>query len=113
MCPCDEGADSATEQHRSNGKARGRRPGAEGVRQGVYGPVDDAAVETEEKAADGGDRGQHDDVDRSCPAWRGTSRQRPWAAIRARSGQLGFLLLVHSWQSPFSTVASAYASLKS
>src|SRR5439155_950023 len=40
-------------------------PGAEGVRQGVHGAVDHAAVETEEKAADRGHRAQHDYIGRA------------------------------------------------
>jgi len=63
--PRDEGTDRAADQHRRHGKARGRRPSAKGMRQRVDGPVDDAAVETEEEASDGGDRAQHDDVGRA------------------------------------------------
>ena len=88
MVPCEEGADSATKQHRSNGKARGRRPGAEGVRQGVYGTVDDAAVETEEKAADGSYRAKHDDVDRG--ARRGVERRGSARGRRYAPGQVSF-----------------------
>src|SRR5262249_47439762 len=61
-----EGADSTAEQHGSDGEARRRRPRAKGVRQGVNGPIDDATVKTEEKAADGGHRAQRDDVDEAA-----------------------------------------------
>ena len=95
--PCEEGADSATKQHRSNGKARGRRPGAEGVRQGVYGTVDNAAVETEEKAADRGHRAQHDYISRAN--WDGIERRGSACRRRYAPGQVSldtFYWFIHS-----------------
>ena len=63
----DEGANGTAEQHRCDSKARRRRPGAKSVREGVDGPVDDAAVEAEEKTADGGNRAERHDVGRARP----------------------------------------------
>src|SRR6266853_383808 len=57
---------TTAEQYGRNGEARGRGPGAEGVRQGVDSPIDDTTVKTKEKAADGGHRAQRDDVGKAA-----------------------------------------------
>ena len=60
---CAEGAYGAAKQHRSHGEAGACRFGAERLRQGVDGPVNDAAVEAKKKASDRCYAGQRDYID--------------------------------------------------
>ena len=87
-----EGADSAPEQYGRNGEARGRGPGAEGVRQSFDSPIDDATVKTEEKAADGGHRAQRDDVGEAA---RGSVERR--SSARGSRDALGRAVLDSSY----------------
>ena len=94
-CPRDECAHCAAEQHGRDGKARGGRPGPEGVPQRVDRPVDDATVEAEEKPADGGHRAQGDDVGQSWTvASAAPIRCLPCQARLTRAGSLTGMFLV-------------------
>ena len=96
-CPRDEGANSAAEQHRSDSETGACRPGAEGARQGVHGAVDNAAVETEEKAADRGHRAQHDYISgANRDGFEGRGSARSWRYAPSQVSLDTFYWFIHS-----------------
>src|SRR5262249_24706771 len=83
--PGRERSDRATDQHRGHGETRRRGASPERAGQGLDGPVDHGAVETEEKASESGDRAEPDDV-----AMAGHSRS-PGTLDRLRAAWLSDL----------------------